>query len=255
MKTSKQEYHFTKQKKYFKDDFDSYDEYEESLNAWRWTFINRIKKSLLHKNYKNKTLLDIGCGSGYISIEISKLGLKVIASDIVPLALKKIEKYCKKSKLKSIKTLECSAEKIPLKSNSIDYIVATSVLEHVWEQEKAIKEWKRVLKPKGRIFITVPLKLKYILPVFWPIMYVYDRMLGHLRRYDLPYVKEIFKMKVIKVYYSGHLIKFLWFLISRPFIGGLKKSSDIDYLIEDIDQKFEKFSYGGMNLSVVLEKI
>ena len=40
--------------------------------------------------------------------------------------------------------------------NSIDTIVCTSVLEHIFECNKAISEIYRVLKPKGKLLLTVP---------------------------------------------------------------------------------------------------
>lgn len=45
---------------------------------------------------------------------------------------------------------------IPLKSNTIDLIINTQVLEHVSEPEKTIHEFYRILKPGGRLFLTTP---------------------------------------------------------------------------------------------------
>lgn len=246
--------HTSRQKRYFDQDIASFDKYEDSLNAWRWPYVNRIKNDLLDANYKNKTLVDIGTGSGYIAIEIAKLGLKVIAADIVLLSLKKIEDYRKKKKLKTLSTLLCSAEKIPLKSGSVDYLVSNSVLEHLWNEKKAIEEYKRILSPSGKIFITVPLRFDSMLPFFWPINFFYDKKLGHLRRYNLKVLKRKFGMEIVKVYYTGHLIKFVWLLLSRLFMGGLRKFSKFDYFFEKVDKKFEKFTYGGSNISVIFKR-
>jgi ubiquinone/menaquinone biosynthesis C-methylase UbiE len=245
--------HRRHQEKYFRNELSAFADYEKSLNAWRYSYLNRIKNDLIGKSYKGKTLLDVGTGSGYIAIEMARLGVKVVASDIVKLPLRSIEKYKKAKKLKNLRTLMCSAEKIPLKAKSMDYIVINSVLEHVEDETAAINEWKRILKPNGKIFITVPLRMRYIWPFFWPINLMHDRRLGHLRRYDLNTLKNKFKMKISRVYYTGHLIKVLWFLFSRPLLGGLKKSSPLDYLFEKIDQKFEKLPYGGSNLIVIFK--
>jgi len=50
-----------------------------------------------------------------------------------------------------------SAEKIPLKDNSIDSILCTQVLEHTKEPLKIIEEIYRVLKPGGYVLLTAPL--------------------------------------------------------------------------------------------------
>ncbi len=250
MKTS----HLKHQEKYFKKDLSYYKEYEKSLNAWRYSYLARIKNDLLDKKYRTKVLLDVGTGSGYVAIELAKGGMKVIASDIVPSTLKNIDNYRKGHKLTALKTLLCPAEKFPLKSGSVDYIIANSVLEHVEDEEGAIKEWKRILRPKGRVFITVPLKFRYIWPFFWPINFIHDRNLGHLHRYSVKDLQQKFQLKVRRIYYTGHLLKVLWVIISRLSMGGLRKSSDLDYLFEDIDKKFENIPYGASNLIVIFEK-
>ena len=46
---------------------------------------------------------------------------------------------------------------IPFKDNIFDYIICNQVLEHVVNEKKALYELKRVIKPDGRIIITVPI--------------------------------------------------------------------------------------------------
>lgn len=46
---------------------------------------------------------------------------------------------------------------IPIKNNSIDVVLCTEVLEHVFDPINAIKEMARVLKKNGTILITAPL--------------------------------------------------------------------------------------------------
>ena len=45
---------------------------------------------------------------------------------------------------------------LPYPDNSVDEIYAGHLLEHVTSPDKALKEWYRVLRPGGRITITVP---------------------------------------------------------------------------------------------------
>lgn len=50
----------------------------------------------------------------------------------------------------------CSAENIPTDDNSFDVVLMTEVLEHLKTPELVIKECYRVLKPSGKMIITVP---------------------------------------------------------------------------------------------------
>ncbi len=45
---------------------------------------------------------------------------------------------------------------LPLPDNSADAILASSLLEHCHSPHIVVEEMKRVLRPRGRIFITVP---------------------------------------------------------------------------------------------------
>lgn len=52
--------------------------------------------------------------------------------------------------------LRWNGEKIPLADNTVDCVMATEFLEHYAEPEKILKEIRRVLKPGGRFYATVP---------------------------------------------------------------------------------------------------
>lgn len=45
---------------------------------------------------------------------------------------------------------------LPFKDNSVDVVICESLLEHLREPERALSEMKRVLKPGGLIYVTVP---------------------------------------------------------------------------------------------------
>lgn len=246
--------HYLDQKKYFEKDLSIYQDYSQNLNAWRRSYIDRISQDLIDKNCRGKTLIDIGVGSGYISVEMAKKGMIVYACDITPQAIKNLKLYKRQMSLKNLYVMRCLAEKIPLADKSIDYLVANAILEHIPDEKAAIDEWKRILKPDGRIFITVPLKFKFIWPFFWPINYINDKMVGHLRRYDLVDLKKKFKLRVKKVYYTGHFAKMCWLLFSRLLVGGIRKNLPFDVYFEKLDLKSAHIRYGANNIVVILQK-
>ena len=236
-----------KQKKYFGKEFSSKSSY--TLKPWQVTQLSRIKKSLNLENYQNKTVLDLGTGSGYVAVELAKLGLKVIAVDLTPEAIENLEKYKKEYGLTTLELFISSAEKLPLKDNSVDYIVSNAILEHINEEDQAITEWKRVLRPGGKMFITVPLKFRYIWPFLWPLNYFHDKRIGHLRRYDQQSLSQKFGQIPLKVYYSGHLVKVFGVLLTLIFSIGEK----FENYLEMMDQRSEQNPYGANNISVVFQ--
>lgn len=231
---------------YFKKEFSAINEYQ--LTPWQESYIRRIKKNMLRNNYKKKTLLDIATGSGYVAVEMAKLGLKVIACDLSLGAVKNIRKYKKQFSLTNLIVIRCNAEKIPLKDKSVDYIVANAILEHIVDEQKAINEWKRLVKDGGRVFITVPITYKYIFPFLWIINYIHDKRIGHLRRYDLGSLQRKFNLHVLSYFYSGHLIKVFGLLFSIFF-----NTHKCDQFFENYDRKDEKKAYGSNNISVIFQ--
>ena len=50
------------------------------------------------------------------------------------------------------------ADRLPFKDNTLDYILSSHVIEHAFRPIKTIKEWLRVIKPGGYVFMIVPHK-------------------------------------------------------------------------------------------------
>ena len=235
------------QRNYFNKEFLSIAQYR--LSEWQITYIDRIKKHLLDKDFRKKTLLDIATGRGYVAIEMAKLGMQVIACDLSFQSIKNLGKYKKQFSLKNLQLLSCPAEKIPLPDKSVDFIVANAILEHIPNEKEAIAEWKRILRPHGRMFIAVPLKLRYVWPFLWLINYIHDKRIGHLRRYDLQNLQEKFNLRVLKVFYTGHLLKVVSAITSLFII----KSEKFSEFFEKIDTRQESKRYGASNIIVLFE--
>jgi ubiquinone/menaquinone biosynthesis C-methylase UbiE len=50
----------------------------------------------------------------------------------------------------------CDAHHLPFKNSTFDNVTASEVLEHMIAPVKALNEWRRVLKPGRKLFVTVP---------------------------------------------------------------------------------------------------
>lgn len=104
-----------------------------------------------------KKILDVGCGTGDLLNYIAKRNKKVLlwGVDISKDVLKRAEKnkYSKREIFKKI-----NANKLPFEDNFFNEVYCYEVLEHVEDLDKVLKEIKRVLKSKGKLNITVPLK-------------------------------------------------------------------------------------------------
>jgi SAM-dependent methyltransferase len=50
----------------------------------------------------------------------------------------------------------CDIERLPVADNSYDVIINTQVIEHVKDPQAVLAEFYRVLKPRGKLFLTAP---------------------------------------------------------------------------------------------------
>src|SRR5579871_6519508 len=99
-----------------------------------------------------KYILDIGCGTGYRTYQLSKeKNAKAIGIDISKENISLAQKRYPHIQFKSV-----NAEDTKFKKNSFDEIYAIDVLEHVDNLDAVINEIYRILKNNGTLKIIVP---------------------------------------------------------------------------------------------------
>lgn len=96
---------------------------------------------------KGKYGIDVGCG-------FRKTSDKVIGIDIIKPGSKGAYGVVKNKNL--IYDICASGDTLPLKDNSLDYVVSRHNVEHYVDVVKLFREWIRVLKPGGVIASIVP---------------------------------------------------------------------------------------------------
>jgi ubiquinone/menaquinone biosynthesis C-methylase UbiE len=105
------------------------------------------------------TVLDIGCGPGFFSIEIAKMVGKsgrVIAADLQQGMLQKVKNKIKGTEIeKRIKLHKCEKDKIGI-SEAVDFVLAFYMVHEIPDQKKFFEEIASILKPKGKALIVEP---------------------------------------------------------------------------------------------------
>jgi len=118
--------------------------------------ISRIQKEIVRKfvEPKGKKILDIACGTGRFTADMSKQGGDVIGADAAENMLK-----IARRKNPHIKFEKADIFKLKYKSKSFDVVTGFKVIMHLHEYEKALKEMKRVVKDDGFIVFEIPNKV------------------------------------------------------------------------------------------------
>jgi len=96
---------------------------------------------------------DLGCGSGYFTVPISRKVKKVYAIDFQKEMLDFVEQKIQRQKLINIKLLLSGKYEIPLENASVDLLITVNTLHEFPDQKNTIKEIWRVLKPEGHAVI------------------------------------------------------------------------------------------------------
>ena len=124
----------------------------EDANFW-FQFRNNLIMWVLEKYVPNfQSLLEVGCGTGYVlkGISIKFPYAKLLGSEIFVAGLS----YAA-ARLPSAKFMQMDARNIPYE-NEFDVIGAIDVLEHIKEDEIVIKQLHTALKLNGLMLLTVP---------------------------------------------------------------------------------------------------
>jgi DNA-binding transcriptional ArsR family regulator len=99
------------------------------------------------------TVADLGCGEGYLTMEVARWARKVIAVDSSPAMLKHAKKLAQKYGVKNVTFRRASVEKVPLTDGSVDVVLLSQVLHCLAKPEVALEEASRILKNEGTLLV------------------------------------------------------------------------------------------------------
>lgn len=181
---------------------------------WHKTKIENFEK--LTKKLKVRKILDVGCASGRMANEISKIfpKSKIYGIDIYGKAINYGRKH-----YHHIKFYKSDAHKLKFPANSFDLVVSYEVIEHVLDPQEFLNQIKRVVKKDGNVIIAMDSGSLLFRIVWW-----------------------ISEKTISRVWKNAHL---------HPF-----KHSELEKLIRKSGFKISKkvFSHFGMEVSFLLKK-
>jgi len=107
-------------------------------------------------------IVDIGTGGGEQIRELMKKGLSPIGLDIAIRNLQTISETLPRENKDSFHLICGDAYALPFKDASLDCLIFSEVFEHLGRPGDALQEAARVLKPDGKLIISVPYKEKIV---------------------------------------------------------------------------------------------
>lgn len=97
-------------------------------------------------------ILEVGCGDGSFTQDLAQYSSNVTAIDI---SAAQIEENARRLPKIAFRQHDV-AERFPFEDGSFDVIWCSEVLEHLFDPHFALREMHRVMRPGGRLLVTVP---------------------------------------------------------------------------------------------------
>jgi 2-polyprenyl-6-hydroxyphenyl methylase/3-demethylubiquinone-9 3-methyltransferase len=140
---------------YFHSDLAWWEDNDDCVSTMLRHFINPLRFAYFQRAIAaqgsaptGRTMLDVGCGGGFLTEEFAKTGYQVTGLDPSPHLVEVATSHAKLGGL-SIRYLTGYGEKLPFPEASFDYVACCDVLEHVDAVAPVVAEIARVLKPGG----------------------------------------------------------------------------------------------------------
>ncbi|HSR48698.1 MAG TPA: class I SAM-dependent methyltransferase [Anaerolineales bacterium] len=108
-----------------------------------------------------RTILDLGCGSGRHVVALAKLGFQTWGLDLAPTGLRLAARWLDEESLRAPLVLSDARLPLPVRGAAFDGLLSTQVIHHgtLATIRAAVREVRRVVRPGGLVFITVPHRL------------------------------------------------------------------------------------------------
>jgi SAM-dependent methyltransferase len=98
-------------------------------------------------------VVDVGCGEGYLTVEIARWARRVTAIDRSAAVLARAKALAARRGVSSIVFTKGELDRIPLDDRSADLMLLSQALHHAVDPSKVLGEAARVLRPSGRVLI------------------------------------------------------------------------------------------------------
>ena len=133
--------------------FPNYDDLEDFASL-----LDKAKRSILVKKLDEEipmgsNILEAGCGTGQLSIVLSRYARQIYGIDLSKGSLIEAKQFINSNDIKSVHLFRMNIFKLFFEENTFDVIISNGVLHHTYNPKLAFSKLVRVLKPGGIIVI------------------------------------------------------------------------------------------------------
>ncbi len=96
-------------------------------------------------------VVEAGCGEGYGAGMLAEVAAGVLALDLDPVTAAHVARRYPRAGV-----TRANLVALPVRDGTCDAVVSLQVIEHLWEQERFLRECLRVLRPGGALMLSTP---------------------------------------------------------------------------------------------------
>jgi SAM-dependent methyltransferase len=232
-------------------------------------FRERMIVTNLQKHLPVGQILDAGCGTGSLTLELASLGYTVWGVDLSLECVEFVRQKAAQNGLSDrILAYQGDVVSLGLGRVGFDGVVCGEVLEHLRKDAPAVREFNRTLREGGICVVTVPANPKQLDEV--------DIYAGHFRRYTSEQLLRLFESNGFRIVHLRHwgfpLIRLYQRVLFRPYMkrmhregaasqlqGAIARVGSTDLISASLaqlfrlDKLFERLPWG-VGLVLVAEK-
>jgi ubiquinone/menaquinone biosynthesis C-methylase UbiE len=127
----------------------AYDRWSHVWHLARYTNYSIYRTALASLDVRHQRIVDVGCGTGLMSARLAATGRYVLGVDLSTsmIAQARVRTNAR------LDFLHADAENLPLEDAGYDAVVNLISFHHYPNPDKAIAEFRRVLRPGGRLVL------------------------------------------------------------------------------------------------------
>jgi SAM-dependent methyltransferase len=121
-----------------------------------WFRRHEVVYQALRDRCTDAVVLEAGCGEGYGADLLAGVATAVLALDYDPVTTTHVAR-----RYPRLGVARTNLVALPVRDGGCDAVVSLQVIEHLWEQERFLRECHRVLRPGGALLLSTPNRITF----------------------------------------------------------------------------------------------
>lgn len=121
-----------------------------------WFRRHEVVYQRLARHCAGHEVLEAGCGEGYGADLIAGVARRVIAVDYDETTVAHV-----RARYPRVEVIHGNLTELPLANGSVDAVVNFQVIEHLWDQNRFVRECARVLRSSGLLMVSTPNRITF----------------------------------------------------------------------------------------------